>query len=116
MDNNIEELIDKSFENILVYVEVARLKNIVYTDEQIQKAKNKYITSVKDRLNVLGLNKPADNGIKLEPDNKKEELPLSKTLTPDTNIKKAGFADILILTVIVLIYAVIIINLVSKLQ
>ena len=112
---DVDSLIDSSFNNILVYVDVSKLKNIVYTDEQVQKAKSKYATSVNDRLNVLGLNKQ-DNVIKLEPDNKKEEQPLSMSLKPDTNIKKAGFADIFILTVIILIYAAIIINLISKLQ
>ena len=37
-------------------------------------------------------------------------------IKPDTNIKKAGFADILILSIIILIYIAIIVNLVTKLK
>lgn len=109
---NIESLIDKSFNNILVYVGASKLKNIVYNERQIELAKNKYATSINDRLNVLGLNKKEDNVVEF----KKEEKPLSLELRPDKNLKKAGFADIFILTLIVLIYVAIIVNLISKIN
>ena len=114
--NNQEQLnslIDTSFKNILVYVEAARLKNIVYNDQQIEAAKKKYETGVHDKINVLGLNNKAPE---ITPDKVKEEKSITYDLRPDNNIKKAGFADILILTIIVLVYAAIIINLITKLK
>ena len=112
---DLQSLIDESFKNILVYVEAAKLKNIVYNEEQIKNAKMKYATGVHDRINVLGLNKenqPTNNDVV---DSNPEKIPV-KDLKPDNSIKKAGFADILILTIIVLVYAAIIINLVTKLK
>ena len=107
-------LVDKSFNNILVFVEAARLKNIVYTPEQIEAAKKKYATGIQDRINVLGLNKKPDE---IKPDMVKEQpKTMNLELQPDKNLKKAGFADILILTIIVLVYAAIIINLITKLK
>ena len=111
---DLTALVDTSFNNILVYVEAARLRNIVYNDAQIQVAKTKYATGINDKLNVLGLNKKEDA---ITPDNKKEDISnISLELKPDNNIKKAGFADILILTIIILVYAAIIINLITKLK
>ena len=99
--------------NILVYVEAARLKNIVYNEAQIEAAKKKYATGIQDKINVLGLNKKDE----IKPDMVKEQpKEMTLDLQPDKNIKKAGFADILILTIIVLIYAAIIINLITKLK
>lgn len=110
----LQSLIDTSFNNILVYVEAARLRNVVYNESQIQVAKTKYATGINDKLNVLGLNKKEEE---ITPDNKKEVVNnMSLELQPDKNIKKAGFADILILTIIILVYAAIIINLITKLK
>lgn len=109
----LENLVNKSFNNILVYVEAARLKNIVYNEAQIEAAKKKYATGIQDKINVLGLNKKDE----IKPDMVKEQpKEMTLDLQPDKNIKKAGFADILILTIIVLIYAAIIINLITKLK
>lgn len=113
---NSGEILNKSFNNILLYVEVAKLKDIVYSDRQILSAKQTYITQVQFRLNKLGLNQETqprkEEVIEKEPDNKANSLQLK----PDRDLKKAGFADIFILTVIVLVYAVIIINLIMKLK
>ena len=109
---NVDKLIDDSFNSILVYVEAAKLKNIVYNDSQILAAKNKYATGVHDKLNVQGLSKTEET-------NTDEGTSTESTVSdikPDTDIKKAGFADVLILTIIVLIYAAIIVNLISKLK
>ncbi len=108
---NLDKLIDDSFNCILVYVQAAKLKNIVYNDSQILAAKNKYSTGVHDRLNVQGLNKTEET----TSDDTTSESTVSD-IKPDTDIKKAGFADVLILTIIVLIYAAIIVNLISKLK
>ena len=118
---DLQSLIDKSFEIILIYVEAARLKNIVYTPQQIEAAKKKYATAIQDKLNVLGLNNKDSNVIDLnDAKARKEAEEKAKAMTldlqPDKDIKKAGFADILILTIIVLIYAAIIINLITKLK
>ena len=89
-----------------------KLKNIVYNDSQILAAKNKYATGVHDKLNVQGLSKTEET-------NTDEGTSTESTVSdikPDTDIKKAGFADVLILTIIVLIYAAIIVNLISKLK
>lgn len=107
---NVEKMIEDSFNNIMVYVEIAKLKNIIYNVDQIANAKNKYATSVKDKLNVLGLNKDDETLVQTENNN------VTSDIKPDNNLKKAGFADILILTVIILVYAVIIINLIMKLR
>lgn len=107
---DMQSLVDKSFNNILVYVEAAKLRNIVYNEAQIALAKNKYSTSINDRLNVLGLNKKEE--VKIEENDKT----LSMDLKPDKNLKKAGFADIFILTIIISIYAAIIVNLISKIK
>ena len=115
---NINELVDQTFKNILVYVEVARLNNVVYNENQIAAAKKKYETGVQDKINVLGLNKQDE----IKPDNTGDDSSSEssgadiKDLKPDNDIKKAGFADILILTIIVATYAAIIINLITKLK
>lgn len=110
----LENLINLSFKNILIYVEAAKLKNINFTEEQVLIAKDKYKTQVNDKLNILGLNKEKEVNNIIE--EKRQDNKLLFELKPDTNIKRAGFADIIILTVIVLIYAAIIINLIMKLR
>lgn len=112
----INNLIDSSFNNILLYVEAAKLKNINFNDVQIANAKTKYETQVNDKINILGLNKQKDENRIIDFEQKKQESEMKLQLKPDTNIKKAGFADIIILTIIVLIYAAIIINLIMKLK
>ncbi|MBP3635686.1 MAG: hypothetical protein J6J17_04475 [Bacilli bacterium] len=112
---DLEELINRSFDNILVYVEVAKLKNTIFTDKQIQNAKNKYRISINDKLNVLGLNNK-DNKPAAASESSTSTNSVVKDIKPDTDIKRAGFADILILTIIILIYAAIIINLIMKLK
>lgn len=113
--SNVEDICNKSFENILVYVKAAKLKGIIYDEEKQAKAKVTYKTLFNDRLNVLGLNKiqeEKDDVIEYNQPTQKHEL----ALKPTTDLRKAGFADIFILTVIVIVYAVIIINLIMKLS
>lgn len=111
------DICNKSFNNILVYAKAAKLKGIVYDEDKQTKAKMTYSTLFNDRLNVLGLNtqntEEKDNVIELnnQPAKSKEF-----TLKPNTDLRKAGFADIFILTIIVIVYAVIIINLILKLK
>ncbi len=114
--NEPESLIDSSFNNVLVYMEVAKLKNITFTDEQIKNEKEQYKTKVNVNLNALGLNKQKEENKVVDFETKKQEKQMALQLRPDTSIKKAGFADIIILTMIVLIYAAIIINLIMKIK
>ena len=116
---DVQSLIDISFNNILVYVEAAKLKNIVFSDSQIAAAKNKYATGIQDKMNVQGLNKqeaPVSNTKDESDDTTDEGTSTTSDIKPDTNIKKAGFADIFILSIIILIYIAIIVNLVTKLK
>ena len=108
---NPSEICNKSFENVKEYIKAASIKGITYYSQIEETAKQKYITLFNDKINVKGLNKKIEPLV--EP---KEEKQMVPTLKPDTNLKKAGFADIFILTIIVMVYAAIIINLVSKLK
>lgn len=114
---NTSDICDKSFNNILVYVKAAKLKGIVYDEDMQSKAKVTYTTLFNDRLNVLGItannNEEKDNVIEFSPvPAKTKEL----ALKPNTDLRKAGFADIFILTIIVIVYAIIIVNLIIKLK
>lgn len=113
--NELEHLINSSFNNILVYVEAAKLKNINFTEEQIKNAKDKYKTQVNDKLNILGLNKSKEANDVIDFESKKQEKQMQLELKPDTSLK-GGFADIIILTMIVVVYAAIIINLIMKIK
>lgn len=108
---NSDTNINNSFSNLLIYIEAAKLYNINYTDEQIQIAKKTYVDSIKKNIPVK--EEPKVN------ETNSEELNNNKTLklepTPQ-NVQKAGFIDVFILTVIVLVYAAIIVNLVIKLK
>lgn len=111
-----ENLINSSFNNILVYVEAAKLKNISFSDEQIKTAKDKYKTQINDKINVMGLNKTKEETKIVDFESKKQEKQMALQLRPDTSIRRAGFADIIILTMIVVVYAAIIINLIMKIK
>lgn len=115
MPVNPSEICDKSFKNIKEYINAASVKGINYYSQIEESAKQKYTTLFNDKINVKGLNKQIEPVIETleEP---KEEKQIVPTLKPDTNLKKAGFADVFILTVIIMVYAAIIINLISKLK
>lgn len=114
---NTSDICNKSFNNILVYVKAAKLKGIIYDENMQNKAKVTYTTLFNDRLNVLGLNSnntvEKDNVVEF---NNKPAKTKELALRPDTDLRKAGFADIFILTIIVIVYAVIIVNLILKLK
>ena len=113
---NVQNLIDNSFNNILVYVEAAKLKNIVFSESQILAAKNKYSTGIHDKMNVQGLTKKEETSNEIDDSSANEGTSTTSDIKPDKDIKKAGFADILILSIIILIYVAIIVNLVTKLK
>lgn len=114
---NTSDICNKSFDNILVYVKTAKLKGIVYDEDKQTKAKITYTTLFNDKLNVLGLNnhntEEKDNIIEF---NNQPAKTKELALKPNTDLRKAGFADIFILTIIVIVYAIIIINLILKLK
>lgn len=102
-----DEKIVSSFNNIRVYLEASKMypEQVNYSDEMINKKLNEYIEKTKE----LVYNKPQ----------KAEVTPISpvKELvnTPNVaDVKSAGFADILVLSIIVIVYAVIILNLILK--
>ena len=114
---SMDDAINHSFDNVLIYTDVANMYGTTYTDEQKEIARGNYAASVKNTLNSLGYNY---SEVKVE--NKVPETPIQepekeKTMTyaPVDN-KKAGFADIFILSIIVLVYAAIIVNLIMKLK
>lgn len=106
---NVEANELNGFNNLMVYIEAAKLYNVNYTDEQINAAKQNFINSVNNGL--------APKAPTVEPTPTLEQAKV-KTLTPPKPVdnEKAGFADIFILVVIVGVYAAIIINLVMKLK
>ena len=113
---DVQSLIDTSFNNILVYVEAAKLKNIVFNEAQIAAAKNKYSTGIHDKMNVQGLTKKEVSSNETDDSSADDSTSTTSDIKPDKDIKKAGFADILILSIIILIYVAIIVNLVTKLK
>lgn len=99
------------FNNLMIYIEAAKLYGVNYTDEQINMAKQNFVNSVNNGLVQKDKETIAPT----------VEAPKTKKLEPITNpvpvdSEKAGFADVFILVVIIGIYAAIIINLVMKLK
>ena len=103
-DRNDDEKIMSSFNNVKVYLEAANIyiEQAHFTDEDINKRMKEYIDKVKAVLN------PA----------KAEAKPVMQTM-PENNetpvSQNAGFADIFVLCIIVVVYAIIIVNLLLKL-
>lgn len=101
-----DEKIASSFNNIKVYLEAANMyvEQANFSEEDINKKLAEYINKVKGILNPV----------------KKEVKPVTpvvKKLEPTNNniSQSAGFADIFVLCIIVIVYAIIIVNLVLKL-
>ena len=110
------EICDKSFNNILLFVEAAKLKGTIYDEDKKAKAKQIYTTMFNDKLKVLGLKDTEVKDLEKSDDVPKKEVTKELALRPTMDLKKAGFADIFILTMIVIVYAVIIANLIIKLK
>ena len=105
-DRSNDEKIVSSFNNIKVYLEAANMyvEQAHFTEEDINNRIGEYINKVKTILNP----------IKEEP---KPVIPAVKKLEMREVYDKqsAGFADIFVLTIIILVYAIIIVNLLLKL-
>lgn len=107
--------INNGYEVLSTYVDVAKIYGIEYTPEEVQMLKDGYEKAVNERLIIK------EEEVKEEPivpDNIQpvKEEPKQMALTPNKDLEKAGFADIFILAIIVLVYAAIIINLIMKLS
>jgi hypothetical protein len=99
--SNDDEKIMSSFNNIKVYLDAANMyvDQAHFTDEDINKRMKEYIDKVKGILNPV------------------QEVQASTQSAEVTSInyQKAGFADIFVLCLIVIVYAIIIVNLILKL-
>lgn len=118
--NKVDKIIDDSFNLVRIITEAAIIKGSNITPEMIENAKNiRFKTMLYDELSLRGYDKEGqpllnknENSNELE----KKDNVLALKPEPMLPIKKAGFADALILTIIVLVYAAIIINLIIKLK
>lgn len=113
-----EEIIRETFNRLLLpQTEIAIMKGYgsAYTPENIEVACNRFKVMVEDKLRAKGYNKQEE--IK-EEEKQKSYVPTLKpeVMAPSVKVQNRGFADALILTIIVLVYAAIIINLILKLK
>ena len=104
MTNRLDdEKIMSSFNNIKVYLEAASMyvDQVNFTEEDINKKMKEYIDKVKSILNPV----------------KEEPKPIVQNVETEQvpTTQSAGFADIFVLCLILLVYAIIIVNLILKL-
>lgn len=99
-----DEKIVSSFNNLKVYLEAANMyiDQVHFTEEDINNKMKEYIDKVKAVLNP----------VKDEP---KKVIPVEENKITPTVSQSAGFADIFVLCIIVVVYAIIIVNLILKL-
>jgi hypothetical protein len=99
-----DEKIASSFNNLKVYLEAASMypDQVQITEEDINRKMKEYIDKVKVVLNPT----------KEEP---KKVIPLAEDKIAPITSQNAGFADIFVLSIIVVVYAIIIVNLILKL-
>lgn len=113
-----DDKIVTSFNNVKVYLEAAKMypEQYTYSNEKINMKMGEYIKNIKNILNPNTKNIQGEVTPLVEPSiPKMQPKKLTKTLT-STEVKNAGFADVLVLAVIVLVYAIIIVNLILKLK
>ena len=99
-DRNEDEKIASSFNNIKVYLEAANMyvEQAHFSDEDINNRLKEYIDKVKNILHPV----------------KQTQKPIPVVDKNETVNQSAGFADIFVLCLIVIVYAIIIVNLVLK--
>lgn len=121
--NKEEAVKEATFNSLIIpFTEIAKMKGYGtnFTEEAILNAKKRYNIMVNDALSLKGYNK--EEKVEQKEPEKTNELVEKKSYVPTLKqepmlpMKKAGFADALILTIIVLVYAAIIINLILKLK
>ena len=110
-NSSTDEKIMNSFNNIKLFIEASKMfpEQVNYNDDQINNFMKTYMDKVKAEL---GSNNGGNQEIPAVPapmvnDGISNEVPANAS---------AGFADIFVLTVIVLVYAVIIVNLILRLK
>ena len=116
-ESSEDEQIISSFNNIKVYLDASKMypEQVNYNQEQINNFMNTYITKVKEELHGTQGAVPV-----AEPTPVQEPEITPNVVTPPVQevpqSANAGFADIFVLTVIILVYAAIIINLLLKIK
>ena len=107
-----DEKIVSSFNNVRVYLEASKMypEQVNYSEEMINKKLGDYIAKTKALLN----NKPEQPK---EEVNKQpvQPIPVQQENQSQPDTASAGFADIIVLSMIVIVYAIIIVNLILKL-
>ena len=109
------EIILKSFENLKIYIDASKLYGKNYSVDQIKEEYVKRInTMLADKNRLDNLNKPTEQKTEV----KVEETPIlqDNNISNEPQLKQAGFADVLVLSMIILVYAAIIINLIIKIK
>lgn len=113
-----DEQIANSFNNIKIYIDASKMypDQVNYNEAQISAFMQTYIKKVKEELHgsegTVPAVAPKTEG---EPvTNTPAQAPVQENVQPASS--SAGFADIFVLTVIVLVYAVIIVNLILKIK
>jgi len=113
-----DEQIANSFNNIKIYIDASKMypDQVNYNEAQISAFMQTYIKKVKEELHgsegTVPAAAPKTEG---EPvTNTPAQAPVQENIQPASS--SAGFADIFVLTVIVLVYAVIIVNLILKIK
>lgn len=113
-----DEQIANSFNNIKIYIDASKMypDQVNYNETQISAFMQTYIKKVKEELHGNEGTVPATQPkTDVEPvTNTPVQTPVQENIQPASS--SAGFADIFVLTVIVLVYAVIIINLILKIK
>lgn len=109
-----DEKIVKSFNNVKLYLDASKMYSdqANYTDSQVSTLMKTYIDKIKEELHG-SVSVPVNTPV--QPENNPKPNVFKDESTGGVS-SSAGFADIFVLTVIVLVYAVIIINLVMKLK
>lgn len=113
-----DEQIANSFNNIKIYIDASKMypDQVNYNEAQISAFMQTYIKKVKEELHGNEGTVPA-----AAPKTEAEPVTSAPVQAPvEENVQlassSAGFADIFVLTVIVLVYAVIIVNLILKIK
>ncbi len=111
-----DEKIVKSFNNIKIYLDASKMypEQVNYSDEQVNNFMKTYISKVKEELH--GSEDSSNNNSNQEAAPVQEVIESTSDRASSNATASAGFADIFVLTVIVLVYAVIIVNLILKLK
>lgn len=109
-----DEKIARAFNNIKLFIDASKMYSdqVNYTESQVSTFMKTFIDKVKEELHgsvSVPVNTPVEPTTPQKPNVFKDESTGGVS-------SSAGFADIFVLTVIVLVYAVIIINLVMKLK